>query len=232
MKRSNFQFLTTLAALAACSLSGASLNNLYFGLDNMRGFKETYWWFLADGRFLHGLPMTGVTPADFDAACTAGSGICGTYVLNGSKLALTYKTGRSEDWTYAVLNGGIQLNYLILTPVGKYPAGAKLNGTFSRAFSAKFASGPSSAVTITAPSFFTFKSDGTFQSRSTAGVETTSAVKDANTSSSSQSQSSGTYTVHDNVLMLITSGKSERHMIFPAPGDNLNLDGQIYTKQP
>ena len=77
MNRSHFRYLPTLAtlALAACSLSGASLNNLYFGLDNMRGFKETYWWFLADGRFLRGLPATGVTPADFDAACTAGSGI-------------------------------------------------------------------------------------------------------------------------------------------------------------
>jgi hypothetical protein len=31
--------------------------------------------------------------------------------------------------------------------------------------------------------------------------------------------------------MLMRKGKSERHMIFPAPGANLNIDGRVYTKQ-
>jgi hypothetical protein len=35
--------------LAAGCTPAAGLNNLYFGLDNMRGFAEVYWWFLADG---------------------------------------------------------------------------------------------------------------------------------------------------------------------------------------
>jgi hypothetical protein len=217
--------------LAATALPAATLNDLYFGLDNMRGFAETYWWFLADGRVLHGLPRTGVTPADFETACTANPAICGTYVLNGTKLSIKYRSGPSEDWTYKPLQGGMQMNYLILTPVKKYPAGSKLNGTFSKPFSSTAVSGPSSSVTVTAPSFFTFKPDGTYQGRVIAGVSTVSGVKGASGSSSSDTQWSGTYTIQDNVLMLVKNGKSERHMIFPAPGDNLNIDGQVYKKQ-
>jgi hypothetical protein len=223
--------VVALMLLTAAAAPAATLNDLYFGLDNMRGFAEVYWWFLADGRVLQGLPHTGVTPADFEAACAANSGLCGTYTLNGTKLSIKYRSGKSEDWTYQTLDGGMQMNYLILTPVKKYPAGAKLNGTFSRAFSSKAASGPSSAVSVTVPSFFTFKPDGTCQGRVIAGVDAVSGVKGANVASSSDTQWSGTYTVKDNVLVLVKNGKSERHMIFPAPGDNLNIDGQVYKKQ-
>jgi hypothetical protein len=217
--------------LAATALPAATLNDLYSGLDNMRGFAETYWWFLADGRVLHGLPKTGVTPADFEAACSASPSNCGTYVLNGTKLSIKYSSGPSQDWTYKALQGGMQLNYLILTPVKKYAAGSRLNGSFSRPFSSTSVSGPSSAVTVTAPSFYTFKPDGTFQGTVIAGVSMSSGVKGASGSSSSDTQWSGTYTVQDNVLMLVKNGKNERHMIFPAPGDNLNIDGQVYKKQ-
>jgi hypothetical protein len=217
--------------LLAAALPAATLNDLYFGLDNMRGFAETYWWFLADGRVLHGLPRTGVTPADFDAACTASPAVCGTYSLTETKLSIKYRSGQAENWTYATLKGGIQLNYLILTPVQKYSAGARLSGTFSRPFSSKSASGPSSAVIVTAPSFLTFKPDGTYQGRVIAGINAVSAVKGANIAASTDSEWSGTYTVKDNVLMLVRNGQNQRHMIFPAPGDNLNIDGQVYKKQ-
>jgi hypothetical protein len=228
---SRLPVLTLFFIATAAALPAATLNDLYFGLDNMRGFAETYWWFLADGRVLHGLPRTGVTPADFDAACTASPALCGTYSLNGAKLTIKYRSGQTENWTYATLKGGIQLNYLILTPVEKYAPGARLSGTFSRPFSSRSVSGPSSAVTVTAPSFFTFKPDGTYQGRVIAGVDTVSAVKGANIASSRDNQWSGTYTVKDNVLMLVKNGQNERHMIFPAPGGNLNIDGQVYTKQ-
>jgi hypothetical protein len=220
-----------LLLLAAVSASAASLNDLYFGLDNMRGFAEVYWWFLADGRVLQGLPTTGVTPQDFDGACKASPGFCGTYTLNGSKLSIHYGNGQTQDWTYAAMNGGIQLNYLILTPVGKYPAGAKLNGAWSRASSSTVVSSSTSAVQITSPTFLTFQQDGTFAEKNITGIDTVSSVKGANGSSSQTSQSGGTYTINGNALMLVRNGKSERHMIFPAPGDNLNIDGRVYSKQ-
>jgi len=211
--------------LGAGPLTAAPLNNLYFGLDNMRGFAEVYWWFTADGRVLRNTLPAGLTRAGFDAACQSHSGSCGDYSLTGDKLTIRYKTGAAENWTYKTLNGGIQLNYLILTPVGKYPAGTHLNGKWDRASTVK---GPN--MTITAPSFYAFRPDGTFSYLSITGLETESRVKGASVSSSQQAQATGTYSVHDNVLMLMRNGKNEEHMIFPAPGDNLNIDGIVYMK--
>jgi hypothetical protein len=217
--------------LGAVSAPAASLNDLYFGLDNMRGFAEVYWWFLSDGRVLQGLPA-GLTPAHFEAACQASPASCGNYTLNGEKLAIKFRSGVTENWTFKTLNGGIQLNYLIMTPVTKYPAGARLNGGWSRPFSAKVHSAPGSDVTITSPTFYTFKPDGTFALKNLTGIDAESRVKGANVTSSLESQFAGTYSVHDNILMLVKNGKSEQHMIFPVAGDNLNIDGVVYIKQP
>jgi len=217
--------------LGSLPASAATLNSLYFGLDNMRGFAEVYWWFLPDGRVLQGLPTAGVAPEDFENACKANPAVCGTYTLTSDKLAIKYRSGKTEDWAFKTLNGGIQLNYLILTPVEKYPAGTKLNGAWSRASSAKFATSSSSTATVTSPTFLTFKPDGTYTQKNITGLDTVSAVPGAGVTSSQSSQAAGTYTIKDNVLTLVNSGKSERHMIFPAPGDNLNIDGRVYTKQ-
>ncbi len=104
--------------------AGAALNSLYFGLDNMRGFNEVYWWFLGDGRVYSGLPSTGLTPGDFESACKTVPSNCGTYTLSGDKLTMNFKGGQPQNWTPAKLSSsGIQLNYLILTPI-KYPTGA------------------------------------------------------------------------------------------------------------
>jgi len=223
-------FLLLSLILGPASASAATLNGLYFGLDNMRGFAEVYWWFQADGRLLRNTLPTSLTPAGFNAACQRNSGFCSTYTLSGDKLTIQNKDGKSENWTYKVLNGGIQLNYLIMTPVEKFASGAKLNGSFDRASSAAVHSGPGSNVTITVPTFYTFKPDGTFTFLSIAGIDATSSVKGASVASSQQSQSSGTYSIHDNVLVLVKNGASETHMIFPVAGGNLNIDGVVYKK--
>jgi hypothetical protein len=102
-----------------------------------------------------------------------------------------------ENWICKVLSGGIQLNYIILTPVQKYPAGTHLNGHWSWAFSAKFASN-----TVTSPTFLNFKSAGTFSETKVTGIESASGVPEASVNSSSTSQA----------------------------GDNLNIDGVVFTK--
>jgi hypothetical protein len=209
--------------LSVVPASGASLNSLYFGLDNMRGFSEVYWWFLADGRVLHGLPTTGLTPADFENACAKNPGFCGTYTLSGDKLVIQYRGGKAETWTYKPLDGGFQMNYIILTPVEKYRANTRLNGNWDRPFSSKFGS-PSSQITVTSPTFLSFRADGTFSERNVTGVES------HNVNSAQTTQGGGTYTISDNVLILVRNGKSERHMIFPVAGGSLNIDGLVYKK--
>jgi hypothetical protein len=222
--------LFLLLTLSAPAIA-APLNGLYFGLDNLRGFAEVYWWFLPDGRVLRDTLPAGLTAEKFDAACREHSGFCGTYTVSGNKLTLQYKTGNSETWSYKPLNGGIQLNYLILTPVEKYPPGSKLNGTWERAFAANVRVAPGSNTAIVSPSFYTFKQDGTFTFQNITGVDSNSKTRGANITSSQQSQSAGTYTLHDNILMLVRNGSSEQHLVFPVSGGNLNIDGMVYKKR-
>ena len=147
MKR--FLIALLIASSPACSLA-APLNDLYFGYDMMRS-SEVYWWFLADGRVLNGLPNTGLSQSDFENACASARSRCGNYSLSGTALVIQYRDGRSEKWQYKPLQGGFQMNYLILAPVQKAPA--KLSGTWSRAFSSSFA-----GTTVTSPSSPTSRS--------------------------------------------------------------------------
>jgi hypothetical protein len=116
-----------------------------------------------------------------------------------------------------------------MTVVGKYPAGTRLNGTWDRPFSSKFATSGSSVATVTSPTFLTFKPDGTYGEKNMTGLSTLS--KGGSVNDSQTSQATGTYTIRDNTLMLVKNGKSERHFIFPAVGDRLSIDGQLYSKE-
>lgn len=222
----------SLLAIMGSAIAGAApLNDLYFGLDNMRGFQEVYWWFLADGRVLHGMPASGLTQADFDRTCNSAPSMCGNYTLNGSQLSMKFHNGETLNWSYKPLQGGIQLNYLILTPVKKFASGTRLNGTWSPApISQKFTTG-SSETRITVPSFLTFRSDGTFTRRVISDVDNQPRGGGQSTYATGQSQTAGTYALKDYVLTLTTNGRAEQHSIFPVAGDNLNIDGRVYTKQ-
>lgn len=223
----------TLLLLLTLSVSASAtpLNGLYFGLDNMRGFAEVYWWFLPDGRVLRDVLPAGLGADKFDAACRQHASFCGNYSLTGNKLTLQYRTGNSETWSYKPLNGGIQLNYLILTTVEKYPAGSRLDGTWERAFAANAHVSAGSNTAIISPSFYSFKQDGTFTFSNVTGIDSNSRTKGSNMTSSQQTQSTGTYTLRDNVLTLITNGSSQQHMVFPVAGSNLNIDGMVYKKR-
>jgi hypothetical protein len=55
--------------------------------------------------------------------------------------------------------------------------------------------------------------------------------EESNITSSQQTQSTGTYTVGNNVLTLVRNGATEQHMIFPVAGGSLNIDGMVYKKR-
>ena len=69
-------------------------------------------------------------------------------------------------------------------------------------------------VTVTAPTFYTFKPDGTYTFKEIAGVDRVSTVKGVSGSSSHQTQYSGTYTVRDYTLTLTGAGTNAQHLIF------------------
>jgi len=214
--------------LGAVAAPAATLNNLYFGFNG----SPFYIWFLADGRIMSGLPTTGISPQDFEGACQPAPSICGTYTLSGDKLTIKYRNGTSQVWPIQVQkNADIFLDQTPMTVVGKYPAGTRLNGTWDRPFSSKFATSGSSVATVTSPTFLTFKPDGTYGEKNMTSLSTLSVPKGASVTDSQTFQATGTYTIRDNVLTLVKNGKSERHFIFPAVGGRLSIDGQLYSKE-
>jgi hypothetical protein len=222
-----FNVLVTGLLLGAVVAPAATLNNLYFGFD--RGYSM-YWWFLPDGRIMTKLPTTGVTPQDFASACQPAPQFCGTYTLSGDKLTVTLNNGTPRVWPVQVQKDGLMLSMIPMTVVGKYPAGTRLNGTWNKPFSSTFATSGTSVASVTSPTLLTFKPDGTYGQSTMTGLSTSSA-KGADANNMQTFQVAGTYTIQDNVLMMVKDGKSERHFIAPAVGDRLAIDGQLYSKQ-
>jgi hypothetical protein len=209
-------------------LGAIGLNNLYFGFSG----GPFYIWFLADGRVMKGLPTTGISAQDFEEACKPVPTLCGTYSLSADKLTITYSNGVSQVSSIMIQkNLDLFLNQIPMTVVGKYPAGTRLNGTWDRPFSSTFATSGLSTATVVSPTFLTLRSDGTFGQKSMTSLSTETVVKGSSVNGSESSDVSGTYTIQDNVLMLIKNGKSERHFIFPAVGNRLGIDGQLYSKE-
>lgn len=201
---------------AACT-QAAPLNGLYFGYDTIYR-AEVYYWFLADGRVLKGLPQSGLNPSDFETACAAHPEVCGTYTLSGDNLVIQYRSGPKQNWKYNPLRGGFAMNYLIMTPVKKFPAGTHLNGTWSRPFASNFG-----GVSVTSPTWITFRSDGTYQTESVTGVDSGYGTNAAN------SRTTGTYSIKGFDLMLSGSHGNGRHSIFPIAGNRLSIDGLVYS---
>jgi hypothetical protein len=221
--------ITMFLLLGACTAPSAGLDNLYFGFSSGSSF---YIWFLADGRIMAGLPTTGIAPQDFDNACQPAPNLCGTYNLSGDKLNIKYRNGTSQVWSIQVQkNLDLFLNQIPMTVVRKYAAGTRLNGTWDRPFSSKLATSSRSVATVTSPTFLTFRSDGTYGQKNMTGLSTDTVVKGGNVTSSQNVDTTGTYTIRDNVLMLTKNGQSERHFIFPAVGDRLSIDGELYSKE-
>jgi hypothetical protein len=220
--------ILTSLLLASCGAPAAGLNNLYFGFDSGASF---YIWFLGDGRIMSGLPTTGIATQDFETACKPNPNICGTYKVSGDKLTIQYRNGQSQVWPIVIqANQDIFLGQIPMTVVGKYKAGTRLNGTWDRPFSSKFATSGSSIAEVVSPTFLTFRPDGKYGEKHMTNLSTAT-VGGADVNNSQTSDVAGTYTIEDNVLMLIKNGKSERHFIFPAVGDRLNIDGQLYQKE-
>jgi|SRR5579884_2877444 len=194
--------ICTLALLGVVAAAAAPLNDLYVGLDSMRGYAPVYWWFLSDGRFLNALPANGVSAADFNAGCSTHPGFCGAYTLSGNRLSMRYNDGHTQEWTYKPLNGGFMMNYLILAPVQQFPSGTKLNGTWDK---------PGVGAT-----FYSFHPDGTYSYKFVSAYGTT--------------DQSGTYSISGYSLTL-TGQNGGRHMVFPVSGGNLAIDGVVYTKE-
>jgi hypothetical protein len=220
----NFQtfFFAGVALFAPSLASAQGLDGLYLQMKLAFGnFQENHYFFLPDGRYLNDVPDGELTPAGLDRACAKSPARCGRYALEGGNLVLSSSKGKPEARSIEKLpNGDLKIGGLFAKRITGFPAGARLDGTYSRI---------GSAGRVSAAKTYTFKPDGTFSASALGAVTTERGT------GRSQSAEAGTYRLNGNVLELSAGGSATRIVAYPydlGNGDiRLNLGGVFFKKQ-
>ena len=204
------------------------LDGLFLQMTMRSGtIQENHYFFLADGRYLNGVPEGGLTAAGLERACAkplkaySGSSACGSYVLNSGNLLLTPAQGRPESLTFArSTDGNLTLGGQFAKHVASFPADHRLDGRYSRNLT---------AAPVAYGETYTFRSDGTFSTSSLAGVSTEQGL------GKSETAATGTYRLNGNVLELTSNGTTTRVVAYPyevgKDDVRLNLNGQFFRKK-
>lgn len=214
--------LASLTIVTPTLAMGQSMDGLYLQMKFAFGsFQEHHYFFLPDGRYLAGVPDGELTTAGLDRACAKTPARCGSYAVQAANLVLTRSSGKSETQSLEKLpNGDLKIGGLLAKRAARFPANAKLDGTYSRIGNAGGASAARS---------YTFRPDGAFSTSGLGGVSTERGV------GTSQNSEAGSYRLSGNVLELVAAGKTTRLVAYPydlGNGDvRLNLGGVFFKKQ-
>jgi hypothetical protein len=214
--------LTVIALVAPSIASAQGLDGLFLQMKFAFGnFQEKHYYFLPDGRYLTDVPDGELTAAGVDRACVKAPAKCGRYALQGANLLLTPSAGKPATLALEkAANGDLKIDGLFAKRVASFPAGAKLDGTYSRI---------GSAGRVSAARTYAFRPDGTFSTSGLGAVSTERGV------GQSQSSEAGTYRLNGNVLELTAGGKTTRLVAYPydlGSGDvRLSLGGVFFKKQ-
>ncbi|HZO54207.1 MAG TPA: hypothetical protein VFB63_15955 [Bryobacteraceae bacterium] len=221
MKFWNF-LLAGIGVVTPSLASAQGLDGLYLQMKFAFGnFQENHYFFLPDGRYLTEVPDGDLTAAGLDRACVKAPTQCGRYALQGGNLVLTPSKGKPDTLSIEKLpNGDLRIGGLFAKRVASFPAGTKLDGTYSRI---------ESAGRVSAARTYTFRPDGTFSASGLGAVSTEQGV------AKSQNSEAGTYRLNGHVLELVAGGKTTRIVAYPydlGKGDvRLNLGGVFFKKQ-
>jgi hypothetical protein len=211
-----------IAVVAPSMASAQGLDGLFLQMKFAFGnFQEKHYFFLPDGRYLTDVPDGEVTAVGLDRACVKAPAKCGRYTLQGANLLLTPSTGKPAALSVErAADGDLKIDGVFAKRVGSFPAGAKLDGTYSRI---------GSAGRVSAARTYIFRPDGTFSTSGLGAVSTEQGV------GKSQSSEAGTYRLNGNVLELVAGGKTTRIVAYPydlGKGDvRLSLGGVFFKKQ-
>jgi hypothetical protein len=214
--------LTGIAFVAPNLAFSQGLDGLFLQMKFAFGnFQEKHYFFLPDGRYLTDVPDGELTAAGLDRACVKVPAKCGRYALQGANLLLTPSEGKPSTLSFEkASNGDLKIDGLFAKRVAAFPAGARLDGTYSRI---------GSAGRVSAARGYTFRPDGTFSTSASGAVTTERGV------GQSQSSEAGTYRLNGNVLELAAGGKTTRLVVYPydlGNGDvRVSVGGVFFKKQ-
>jgi hypothetical protein len=175
----------------------AGIGKLYSGSSPQGG--TVYYLLYPSGQIIMGCPRGGLENFNFNAFCSAGSGICGTYTTSGKTITVHWSSGNILTGKL-IANGDMELNSSLVGPVIKCPARLSASYEFTASLSGL------SVVEVTK-----FNDDGTYQLTREGGYDN----NDGKNSAEWQSASKGTYNIKGyTITMTDQSGKISRHTIY------------------
>lgn len=189
----------TSPAVSAKPAATASTGDVYLRTTIFRGLHISWVYLGKDGVIVMD-PKHGVNPINLAAEKQDNPAYTGTYKLAGDKLLITWQNGKSAEWgiefddkkAISAIDGGLA------TKQPPLPADYRIEGKFSAR---------ASTANLLSSTTLTFSKDGTFTQGSFGGVST------ADTGATSQSSTSGTYTISGNTLTLTFADGKKTHSV-------------------
>ncbi len=213
-------------------VAGATpLNGLYLRQEqNFQGtalnHREDYYYFFSDGRVYHGVPPQG--PAHFQWAAETQNrpDRCGRYGIQGDRITFSWMTGRTYTWKITGTGNEFDLNMSPTVKADKFPASARISGTYDRG-SVNAAPG---LPTVALSTSYTFAPDGSVTMGGMKGTDTTTVT------TTIQNTAKGTYSLSGNDLEIRWGGEVWRCTAFPIPGGSasppsISINGAIFVRR-
>ena len=131
--------------------------------------REDYYYFFPDGRVYHGVPPEG--PARFNWATESARhpDRIGRYGVQGDRINFSWSTGTNYTWKITGTGAEFDLNMSPTVKVDRFPANARLSGTYHRGS----VNAAPNLPTISKATIYTFYPDGTVALDGMKGTDTT-----------------------------------------------------------
>ncbi len=190
--------------------------------------QEDYYTFFPDGRVYHSVPPEGPTRFDWAAESKRRPDRSGRYGIQGDRITFSWATGRTYTWKITGTGAEFDLNMSPTVKVDKFPANARLSGTYHRG-SVNAAAG---LPTVSKATVYSFHPDGTVSLEGMKGTDTT------NVTITIDETARGTYRLSGNDLEIRWGGEVWYCTAFPqydgAPTQSpprISINGALFERK-
>ena len=195
--------------------------------QSAQGFREDHYYFFPDGRVYHEVPPEGPSRFNWEQAQRETPQLCGYYGVNGQEITFSWPGG-GYTWILKPNGGGYEMNYSPTVKVDKFPANARLSGTYARGDITAAVGQPTLSTAWT----YTFSPDGTVIMNDMKGADT------ANVTATVTERDRGTYTLSGNDLEIRSAAGVWRCTAYPQPNGTpsqtparISIDGSLLERR-
>ncbi len=210
----------------------AALDGLYFRIQMWSGsISQEHFFFSPDGRVVQGVPKGGLDAGTMDRMQKEE---VQRWELVGEKLVITDAAGKRREHDFKRAEGqDLELDGLFTQRVSSFTKERRLEGSWGSSASA----GGGTGATVSGAWTLTFRPDGSFTASGVGG--TSIETRGGSAGAQSSSESTGTYTLSGNTLVLEHGdGRQTRHTVYPygedeqtARPERINVDGRMYKRE-